>query len=289
MTGMSAWILVIDDDPWTREALVAILRRAGYRVTAAAAFDPELAAAADTLDCQVAVVDFHLPSLNGLEVARRLKELQPECRVVMISSEPPDLDRPCRGGSGGGPLPGQAVLQGRHSRGHRPALPHHRRLSPAPLNADFPAARLPDWVLDFVRREEMFRPGDRVLVAVSGGPDSVALLHLLTGWRRELGLELGVGHFDHGLRGRESQEDAALVADLARSLGLSLYPGRGDVKELARRQSSPGKWRPAACVSTFCGRPAGPRATTSWPWPIPPTTRWSSSFSACSGAPAPRA
>ena len=115
-------------------------------------------------------------------------------------------------------------------------MPHHRRLSPAPLNADFPAARLPDWVLDFVRREEMFRPGDRVLVAVSGGPDSVALLHLLTGWRRELGLELGVGHFDHGLRGRESQEDAALVADLARSLGLSLYPGRGDVKELARRE-----------------------------------------------------
>lgn len=115
-------------------------------------------------------------------------------------------------------------------------MPHHRRLSPAPLNADFPAARLPDWVLDFVRREEMFRPGDRVLVAVSGGPDSVALLHLLTGWRRELGLELGVGHFDHGLRGRESQEDAALVADLARSLGLSLYLGRGDVKELARRK-----------------------------------------------------
>jgi CheY-like chemotaxis protein len=91
MTGMSPWILVIDDDPWTREALVAILRRAGYQVTAAAGFDPELAAAADTLDCQVAVVDFHLPSLNGLEVARRLKELQPECRVVLISSEPPDL------------------------------------------------------------------------------------------------------------------------------------------------------------------------------------------------------
>lgn len=91
MTGMNPWILVIDDDPWTREALVAILRRAGYRVTAAAGFSPELAAAAETLNCQVAVVDFHLPSLNGLEVARRLKELQPECRVVMISSEPPDL------------------------------------------------------------------------------------------------------------------------------------------------------------------------------------------------------
>jgi DNA-binding response OmpR family regulator len=88
---MTPWILVIDDDPWTREALVAILRRAGYRVTAAAAFAPELATTADNLSCQVAVVDYHLPSLNGLEVARRLKELQPECRIVMISSEPPEL------------------------------------------------------------------------------------------------------------------------------------------------------------------------------------------------------
>ncbi len=86
---MSAHILVIDDDPWTREALVAILRRAGYRVTAAGVFHPDLQV--DAGGCQVAVVDFHLPSLNGLEVARRLKELQPECRVVMISSEPPEF------------------------------------------------------------------------------------------------------------------------------------------------------------------------------------------------------
>lgn len=88
MAGRSPWILIIDDDPWTREALAAILHRAGYRVTAAARFYPELIAA-DTADYQVAVVDFHLPSLNGLEVARQLKELQSECRILMISSEPP--------------------------------------------------------------------------------------------------------------------------------------------------------------------------------------------------------
>ena len=77
--------------PWTREALGAILRRAGYRVTTMAMFDPELASSNDPPGCQVAVVDFHLPALNGLEVARRLKELYPECRIVMISSEPPDF------------------------------------------------------------------------------------------------------------------------------------------------------------------------------------------------------
>ena len=113
-------------------------------------------------------------------------------------------------------------------------MSHHGRLIQALFAADLPAARLTDWVLDFVRREEMFRPGDRVLVAVSGGPDSVALLHLLVGWRQELGLELGVGHFDHGLRGRESADDAAFVAELAQELHLPYHQGRGDVKELAR-------------------------------------------------------
>jgi len=113
-------------------------------------------------------------------------------------------------------------------------LSHHGRLIQALFAADLPAARLTEWVLDSVRRRKMFRPGDRVLVAVSGGPDSVALLHLLAGWRQELGLELGVGHFDHGLRGRESAEDAAFVAKLAQELHLPHHQGRGDVKELAR-------------------------------------------------------
>ncbi len=86
---MSPWILIIDDDPWTREALVAILQRAGYRVTTLEAFASE--SEAFTQRFQVAVLDYHLPHLNGLEVARRLKHLQPECRIVMISSELPDL------------------------------------------------------------------------------------------------------------------------------------------------------------------------------------------------------
>lgn len=92
------------------------------------------------------------------------------------------------------------------------------------------------WVLAYARREELFAAGDRVLVAVSGGPDSVALLHLLHRLRSELGLDLGVGHFDHGLRGPESREDAAFVADMAGSLGLPFHPGQGEVKALARAE-----------------------------------------------------
>ena len=87
----SPWILVIDDDRWTREALVSILRRAGYRVTTLETFDRELEAGHFPEPYQVAVLDYHLPHLNGLEVARRLKQFQPDCRIVMISSELPNL------------------------------------------------------------------------------------------------------------------------------------------------------------------------------------------------------
>ena len=84
------WILVIDDDPGTREALGDILARAGYGVTSLEGGDlgpPPWGRA-----FQVAVVDYHLPSRSGLEVARQLKELQPDCRIVLISSELPQMD-----------------------------------------------------------------------------------------------------------------------------------------------------------------------------------------------------
>jgi DNA-binding response OmpR family regulator len=86
-----AWILVIEDDPWTREALVSILGRAGYRVTTREGFDRELGAGNFPQSYKVAVLDYHLPRLNGLEVARRLKSYQPDCRIIMISSELPDV------------------------------------------------------------------------------------------------------------------------------------------------------------------------------------------------------
>ena len=97
------------------------------------------------------------------------------------------------------------------------------------------AKDLPEALLAYARREHLFTSGDRVLVAVSGGPDSVALLHLLTRLRPVLGLELGVVHYDHGLRGEDSRGDADFVADLAQRLGLPCHLDRGQVKEAARR------------------------------------------------------
>lgn len=98
------------------------------------------------------------------------------------------------------------------------------------------AAGLLEWVGRYARRENLFAPGERVLVAVSGGPDSVTLLHLLHRLKDDLQLKLGVAHFDHGLRGQESREEAGFVADLAGSLSLPCYLGEGDTRESARRE-----------------------------------------------------
>jgi len=90
---MELRILVIDDDPGTREALVAILDRAGYRITSLAGSNEQIEAACQSRGYQVAVVDYHLPHQNGLEVARRLKKSMPDCRILLISSEPPSLPK----------------------------------------------------------------------------------------------------------------------------------------------------------------------------------------------------
>ena len=98
-----------------------------------------------------------------------------------------------------------------------------------------PALLLPA-VRRFILDQNLFEPGNRVLVAVSGGPDSVALLHLLLRIGPEWGLRLGVAHFDHGLRGEVSLEEARFVAGLARDLELPLHGGDGDVRGLAESE-----------------------------------------------------
>ncbi|MFQ6676130.1 MAG: tRNA lysidine(34) synthetase TilS [Fidelibacterota bacterium] len=68
--------------------------------------------------------------------------------------------------------------------------------------------------------------GSRGVVAVSGGVDSVVLLHLLTGCSESMGLDLHVAHFNHGTRGRESDGDEAFVKELAGKWGLKCTTSR---------------------------------------------------------------
>ncbi len=85
-----------------------------------------------------------------------------------------------------------------------------------------------------VDRHALLAPGDAVLVAVSGGPDSTALLHLLHARAERLGLRIGVGHLDHGLR-PESAEEARAVECLAGELGVEVHVERADVHAVRRR------------------------------------------------------
>jgi tRNA(Ile)-lysidine synthase len=91
-------------------------------------------------------------------------------------------------------------------------------------------------VLAHIRWQEFLRPGDRVGVAVSAGIDSVALLRLLLELRSELGMVVSVVHFDHKLRGAESDQDREFVAGLAREHGLEFYGESGDVGDWAARE-----------------------------------------------------
>jgi tRNA(Ile)-lysidine synthase len=85
-----------------------------------------------------------------------------------------------------------------------------------------------------ITRYSMFKAGDRVGVAVSGGADSVFLLHALHALRPRWDLQLTVLHLDHRLRGEESRGDADFVRELAAQLGLPAHIRECDVAGLKR-------------------------------------------------------
>ncbi|HUJ94747.1 MAG TPA: tRNA lysidine(34) synthetase TilS [Terriglobales bacterium] len=93
--------------------------------------------------------------------------------------------------------------------------------------------RLAQRVLAYIHRERLLKAGDRVGVAVSAGADSVALLRLFLELRKELGVVLSVVHFNHKLRGRESDADEDFVCELAREQKLAMYVENGDVTTFA--------------------------------------------------------
>lgn len=93
-----------------------------------------------------------------------------------------------------------------------------------------------DRVLTTIRKHQMLNRGDKVLVAVSGGPDSVALLHFLTQVKPVYDLTLHVFHLNHMIRGREADKDAQFVAEFANKLGVPSTPMRFDVPAFMKRE-----------------------------------------------------
>ncbi len=89
-------------------------------------------------------------------------------------------------------------------------------------------------VKETIRKYGMIGKGENLLVGVSGGPDSLVLLDVLWSLRTELGISLRVAHLNHGLRGREAEEDADYVKGLAKRLNLPYTFGRKDVPSIMK-------------------------------------------------------
>ncbi len=84
-------------------------------------------------------------------------------------------------------------------------------------------------LLAFSRRYGMLQPGDTVVCAVSGGADSIALLFALYLLREKLQIQLEAAHFNHKLRGDESDADEQFVRDFCAGYGITLHVGASQV------------------------------------------------------------
>ncbi|OGN94603.1 MAG: tRNA lysidine(34) synthetase TilS [Chloroflexi bacterium RBG_13_51_18] len=91
-------------------------------------------------------------------------------------------------------------------------------------------------VLACLREKKLVSPGERLIVAVSGGPDSVCLLSILSVLRGELGIELHIAHLNHQLRGKDSEADAKYVAGLAKRLAIPATIASRDVKSYQQQR-----------------------------------------------------
>lgn len=85
-------------------------------------------------------------------------------------------------------------------------------------------------LLSFIRTHNMVQPGDTVVCAVSGGADSMALLQAMYLLQNKLSIRLEAAHFNHHLRGAESQRDAVFVKAFCDTYGITLHMGEGKVE-----------------------------------------------------------
>ena len=129
-------------------------------------------------------------------------------------------------------------------------------------------------VYRFIREYGLVSGGEKVLVAVSGGPDSVCLLQLLNNIKDELNIQLHVAHLDHGLRGDESEADARYVGELTAKLGIPCTMEKRDVRNGASRVRYHWKRRHVRSATGFWTKWPGRSGRRGWRWGIRVMTRW---------------
>ena len=106
----------------------------------------------------------------------------------------------------------------------------------------------------FSREHGLIAPGDQITCAVSGGADSMALLWALYLLKEEWNLDLSAAHFNHHLRGEESDRDEAFVRDFCRDYGIPLFVGHGNVEPGKKGLEAAARDARYAFLSTLPGK-----------------------------------
>ena len=88
----------------------------------------------------------------------------------------------------------------------------------------------------FIVENSLINRGERVLVGLSGGGDSVTLMHILNSLSRKLGFSLCAAQLNHCIRGEQAREDAEFVHDFCDFYGIRVYGGYADIPKLARQR-----------------------------------------------------
>ncbi|MCF3944455.1 tRNA lysidine(34) synthetase TilS [Oceanobacillus alkalisoli] len=91
-------------------------------------------------------------------------------------------------------------------------------------------------VRSFIKKHQLLHKGARVLVGVSGGPDSVGLLHLLVKWRKSWELDIHALSLNHQLRGEEAEADFTYVKNMCESWGIPFHGASFDVQAFADKE-----------------------------------------------------
>ena len=86
-------------------------------------------------------------------------------------------------------------------------------------------------VIKFIKDHNIITPGDNIMVALSGGPDSIFLLSFLIRFRKKYNIKIGLLHYNHCLRGEESERDQNFCRSVAEQLNIPIFIERGDVKK----------------------------------------------------------
>ena len=91
-------------------------------------------------------------------------------------------------------------------------------------------------VIRFIDQKNLINKNDKILIALSGGPDSVFLLHFLNNFKRRFKIELGALHVNHRLRGNNADDDEKFCKKICKELGIEYFSVKKNVKSFATRK-----------------------------------------------------